>query len=93
MAEETVKTDSPAEPPTITHTTVIKEKSRGSGMGIIMAVLLLAVVIGAMYVFGMQSSSEDAKNNAIAQAASDVGNAASKVGDAAQSAAKKVNPD
>lgn len=70
-----------------THTTVIHEgRSSGSGMGIIMAVILLVAVIGGIYLFSQNNASEAVKDNAIAEAANDVGNAASKVGDAAQDA-------
>ncbi|KHK91005.1 hypothetical protein [Novosphingobium malaysiense] len=90
MADETKISEHPAEAPATVHTTVVREKS-SSSVGILMAIVLLVAVIGAMYLFGMNSTSENAKNNAIAKAASDVGNAASKVGNAAQSAAEKVN--
>ncbi|MFC0205498.1 hypothetical protein [Novosphingobium soli] len=84
MVDETVTTQRPADPAT-THTTVIHEnRSSGSGMGIIMALILLVVVIGGIYLFSQNS--EVAKDNAVAEAASDVGNAATKVGDAAQDA-------
>jgi len=91
MAEEvtTYKTDEAA--PATSHTTVIREGSGGSGAGIVLALVLLVAVIGGIYLFSQTSASESAKDNAIAQAASDVGNAASQVGDAAQSAANKAS--
>ncbi|MCJ2177086.1 hypothetical protein [Novosphingobium album (ex Hu et al. 2023)] len=92
MAEQTVTTDSPAAPAPAVHTTVIRERQGGT-MGILMALILLVAVIGAMYLFGMNSSNENAKNNAIAEAASDVGNAATKVGNAAEDAARNVKPN
>jgi hypothetical protein len=52
-------------------------------------VLLIAVVIGAVYLFN-QNNRENAKTNAVTEAAKDVGGAAKDVGDAAQDAAKKV---
>lgn len=85
MADETVVT--PPSDAQATHTTIIHESPRSSsGMGIIMAVILLVVVAGGIYLF-TQNSSETTKDNAIAEAAGDVGNAAAKVGDAAEDAA------
>ncbi|EJL34679.1 hypothetical protein [Novosphingobium sp. AP12] len=84
MADETVVTP-PSDAPA-THTTIIHESPRSSsGMGIIMALILLVVVVGGIYLF-TQNSSESRKDNAIAEAAGDVGNAATKVGDAAENA-------
>lgn len=85
MSEETV-TNHPADNNGSTNTTVIREKS-GSGAGIVMAVVLLIAVIGGIYLFSRSSDSESAKDNAVAEAAKDVGNAASQVGKAAQTAA------
>lgn len=74
-----------------THTTVIHERgSSGGGTGMVMAIILLVAVVGGIYLFSQTSNSESAKDNAIAEAASDVGNAASQIGDAAQDAANKV---
>lgn len=67
-----------------THTTVV-EKSSGGTM-LIGVVLLIAVLIGAFYLFS-QNSSETRKNDAITEAARDVGGAAKDVGDAAQKSA------
>ncbi|MEP9357329.1 hypothetical protein [Sphingomonas sp. KR3-1] len=70
--------------------TVVVEKSGGSGAGLLIGlVLLVAVVIGAVYLFN-QNNRENAKTDAVTQAAKDVGGAAKDVGDAAQDAAKKV---
>jgi len=69
--------------------TVVVERG-GSGAGLLIGfVLLIAVVIGAVYLFN-QNNRENAKTNAVTQAAKDVGGAAKDVGDAAQDAAKKV---
>ncbi|WP_404480727.1 hypothetical protein [Novosphingobium sp. BL-52-GroH] len=85
MADETIVTPPPADAPA-THTTIIHEAPpRSSGLGIIMALILLVVVAGGVYLFS-QNSSESAKDNAIAEAANNVGNAATKVGDAAEDA-------
>ncbi|MEJ2410021.1 MAG: hypothetical protein P8Y48_11955 [Novosphingobium sp.] len=89
MAEKTAST---------ARTAASREQS-GSVMGIVMALALLAVVIGTMFLFGLHSSDRDTRNNAIAAAANDVGNAAnkvgnaaSKVGNAAENAARNVRP-
>lgn len=69
--------------------TVVVERG-GGGTGLIIGlVLLIAVVIGAVYLFN-QNNRENAKTDAVIQAAKDVGGAAKDVGDAAQDAAKKV---
>lgn len=76
----------------VTHTTVIHEKgSSGSGMGIIVAVILLLAVIAGIYLFTQTSSTEAAKDNAITNAANSVGNAADQVGNAAQDAANNAD--
>lgn len=94
MADDKITTERTAEPATTAHTTIIRERgSSGGGMGIFFALVLLIAVIGGIYIFSQNSASENAKNNAIADAASDVGNAASKVGSAAENAAQNVNPD
>lgn len=64
-----------------THTTVV-EKSSGGTM-LIGVVLLIAVIIGAFYLFS-QSASENRKNDAITSAAGAVEGAAKDVGDAAK---------
>ena len=54
--------------------------------------MLLLIVVGAIAVwfFMGMSGSEVAKDNAVAEAAGDVGDAAQQVGDAAQDAADSV---
>ena len=90
MAQEDVTSYKPADATPTSHTTVIREGSGGGG-GIFMAVVLLVAVVGGIYLFSQTSASETAKDNAIAQAASDVGDAATKVGDAAAGAAENVD--
>lgn len=85
MADETIETHTASNAPP-THTTIIHETPRSSSsMGIVMALILLVVVVGGIYLFS-QNSGESAKDNAIAEAASSVGDAATKVGDAAEEA-------
>lgn len=68
------------------HTTIIETPRRGSGAGwVIAVVLIVALVVGVMF-FMQRSGSETAKDNAITNAASQVGDAAQKAGNAAQQA-------
>lgn len=93
MAEERIETREPVGSANPTHTTVIHETRRsGGGTGIVVAIVLLVAVIGGIYLFSQSTNSEAAKDNAIAEAAGDVGNAASQVGQAAENAANNVKP-
>jgi len=81
----TTGSNDPAAP--ATHTTIIREggESSGGGKGVwvgLLAVILLAVV--GFVVFGQMSDAEVAKDNAVADAADQVGNAANQVGDAVE---------
>jgi len=71
-----------------THTTVISDEPRRGGGGTWL-VLLVIVVLGVLgfVIFSQMSGAEVAKDNAIADAAGDLGAAAGQVGDAAQDAA------
>ncbi|GFE76457.1 MULTISPECIES: hypothetical protein [Novosphingobium] len=81
------------EAPTTT-TTIIRERgSSGGATGIVMALILLVVVAGGIYLFSKGTQSETAKDEAITEAANNVGAAADKVGDAAQDAANGVHKD
>jgi hypothetical protein len=70
------------------RTVIVESPERGSsGAGWIVAlVLIVALIVGVVF-FTQMSSSEAVKNNAIGNAANNVGAAASKIGDAAQDAA------
>lgn len=93
MVEERVETTEPVGTAHPTHTTVIHEtRSSGGSTGIVLALVLLVAVIGGIYLFSQSTGSEVARDNAIAEAAGEVGNAASQVGDAAEDAANKVKP-
>lgn len=76
------------------HTTrTVIESDRGSGGGsgwLIAIVLILAVLVGGYFLMqGSKASTH--KDNAIAGAANDVGDAAQKVGNAAENAVKKLD--
>lgn len=73
-----------------THTTIIDDGRGSGGSGWLIALILLVAVIGGFYLWSRYGDSEAAKNNAIAGAAKDVGDAAGQVGDAAQDAANAV---
>jgi uncharacterized protein HemX len=74
-----------------THTTVVTDAPRtgGGATWLILLLLLVVVAVAAVYLSGM-SGAEVAKDNAVADAAEDVGTAAGQVGDAAQDAADAV---
>ena len=78
-----------------THTThTVIESGSGGGRGgsgwMIAIVLILAVLVGGYFL--MQGTNASAnKDDAIAGAASDVGDAAKKVGNAAENAVKKLD--
>lgn len=92
MVEERITTVEGTAAPTTTHTTVIHdgEPARGSGGTMLMALVLLIAVVAGIYLYSQSTRSESAKDNAIAGAASSVGDAAKKVGTAAEDAADKV---
>ncbi len=89
MEERIVETERAPEAP-VHNTTIIRERSSG-GTGIVMALVLLIAVVGGIYLFSLQTDSQTARDNAVANAAQDVGDAANKVGDAAQDAANNLN--
>ncbi|WP_239806819.1 hypothetical protein [Croceicoccus hydrothermalis] len=91
MVEERVTETRTPEGNTHTHTEVYHDSPRKSGGAgwAIFAVLLLAVLIGGFFLM-QGSGAEVAKDNAIAEAAGDVGNAAQSVGDAANDAADNM---
>lgn len=93
MADERIETHEHVGTAGPTHTTVVHETRRsGGGTGIVMALVLLVAVIAGIYLFSQSTNSDAAKDNAIAEAAGDVGNAATQVGNAAQEAANNVKP-
>ena len=77
-------------PAAIRILTPLWSKARGGGGWLLALVLLVALGIG-LYYFANMSNRESAKDNAIAEAARDVGGAAQDVGDAAKDAARKLD--
>lgn len=70
------------------RTVIVETPGRGSGGAgwVIALVLVVALVVGVVF-FTQMSGSETAKDNAVANAAQDVGQAARNVGDAAKDTA------
>ena len=93
MTEERITQIETPSGDTHTHTTVVTDAPRSGGGGATWLIVLLLVVIAAVAVFYLSgmSGSEAAKDNAVAEAAGDVGAAAQQVGDAAQDAADNLN--
>lgn len=67
------------------HTTVIERRSSG-GTILIGLALLIAVAIGAFFLFN-KSQNDTLRTDAVTSAAKDVGDSAKKVGDSASKAA------
>ena len=92
MTEERIDKVEGADGSTNTTTTIIRDSEpqrSGSGMWVLLIVLLVAVGFG-LWIFNGVSGSEIAKDDAVAEAAADVGNAARQAGDAVQDVADDV---
>lgn len=77
---------------THTHTEIIRDapaERRGGPGWAIFALLIVALIVGALFLMN-NNSSEVAKDNAVADAANSVGDAAQSIGDAADKAADKI---
>lgn len=73
------------------RTTIIETPSRGGGnAGWVIAIILVVALVVGVVLFTRGSGSEAAKDNAIANAANQVGAAAEKAGNAAQDAANNT---
>jgi uncharacterized protein HemX len=93
MTEERITTyETPDQTqPSTSHTTIIRDEgSRSGGSGWVIAAVLILALVAGFYFMTQMSGSEAAKNNAIAGAASEVGDAAQSVGDAAGEAGQAV---
>ena len=73
-----------------THTVVTDEPRRSGGSGRAMVLILLAVAVIGIVLITQMGGAEVAKDDAIANAANEVGEAAGAVGDAAQDAGEAV---
>lgn len=91
MTEEriTETTDSAGRTHT-THTLVTDNDRRGGGTNWLIVLLVLVVAVVGIFFLTQMNSSEVAKDNAIADAAGEVGEAADQVGEAAQNAGEAV---
>ena len=73
-----------------THTShTVVERDRGGGSGWLIAIILILALLIGGYFLMRGTNSEVARDNAVAEAAGDVGDAAQKVGDAAEDAVTK----
>ena len=93
MAEERItETRDEAGNTHTTHTIVSDgaEPRRSGGAGWVIALVLIVLAIGAFFLFSQQNNSEIAANEAMTEAANNVGDAAGQVGDAAQNAGEAV---
>jgi hypothetical protein len=88
MVEERVETRDP-DGAVHTRTTVYDEGTRRSGGGgwVVVLLVLLVLVVGGYFLLQAQDS-RSSRDNAIAEAARDVGSAAKQVGNAAENALK-----
>ncbi|MDZ4307749.1 hypothetical protein [Allopontixanthobacter sp.] len=80
---------------THTTTTVVTDhpERSGGGKGLMFLIAILVLAAVAYLVFSQMGGAEIAKDNAVAEAASDVGNAAQQAGDAVQDVADDVTND
>lgn len=93
MTEERITTvETPGAAPQTVHTTVVHdtEGRRGGGSGWFIGLVLILALIAGVYFFTQMSGAETAKDNAVANAASEVGSAAKEVGGAARDAVDKI---
>lgn len=87
MAEERItETETPSGNVHTTHTVVDDDGARRGGSGWLIALALIVLALVGFYLFSQQNNSEIARDNAIAEAAGDVGEAAQNVGEAAKDA-------
>lgn len=87
MTEERItETETPTGNVHTTHTVVTDDGRRGGGSGWLIVLLVLVVAVVGIWFLTQMGGAETAKDNAIADAAQDVGAAANQVGDAAQDA-------
>ncbi len=82
MTEERItETQTPSGNTHTTHTVVTDDKRGGGSSWFIVLIVLLAIAV-AVWFFAQQSDAEIAKDNAVAGAAGEIGEAAQQTGDA-----------
>ena len=88
MTEERItETETPSGNVHTTHTVIHDDAPRSSGgSGWIIALVLIVIALVGFYLFSQQNDSEVARDNAVAKAADQVGDAAQNVGEAAKDA-------
>lgn len=86
VVERTIERDSG--PAAVTVNTA--PASSGGGFGAIMGILLLLAIIAGGYFLFANNESEARKDNAVAEAADNVGAAAEKAGNAVEKAAEEI---
>ena len=93
MTEERItEVETPTGDTHTTHTIVTDTNPRsGGGSGWLIAIVLIIAVIAGIWFFSGMNNSESAKDNAIANAADNVGAAAQKAGNAVENAADNVS--
>jgi len=74
----------------VNPTTVVPVERRGGGGGLLAAILLLALIAVAAWLFLGGGLSEVRKDDAVAEAAKDAGQAIEKTGDAVERAVDKA---
>ncbi len=96
MTEERIAESHEPEGGTHTHTTVIRDDNPDTGGGAfkwIALIVLVVAVIAAIYIFSQGNSAEVARDNAIAEAAGQVGDAAEQAGDTVEQVGDAVTED
>jgi hypothetical protein len=89
MTEERItEVETPSGNTHTSHTIVDREPRSGGSGWVIAIILILALLIGGYFLM-RGTNSEVARDNAVAEAAGDVGDAAQKVGEAAEDAVTK----
>jgi hypothetical protein len=75
------------------HTTIVHERRSTSAGTWLLVGLAIVALAAAVWAFSTMGGAETAKDNAIADAAGEVGQAADQIGDAAQNVGDAVQQD
>lgn len=93
MTEERITETRDIDGNTHTHTTIVRDDPERSSGGTFKWIVLLLVLLAAalvLWMFSQAANSEVVKDEAITQAAGQVGNAAEQAGDAVESVAGEI---